>query len=118
YITPAAVESPMKKAPCGALRRGYEASSIAVNALPCLAPQPPGGHVFLEQLAGTVLAVAEFLEIDLHHREAHVQSHHVRERQRPDWLIAAQLHARVDVLGRGQALGQHEKGLVDHGHEN
>ena len=33
-------------------------------------------------------------------------------------MVAAQFHAGVDVLGAGQPFGQHEEGLVDHGHQN
>ena len=33
-------------------------------------------------------------------------------------MVAAQLHAGVNVFGRGQAFGQHKEGLVDHGHQN
>ena len=47
-------------------------ASVAVNALSCLAAQTPGSDHFFQQGARAVFAVAELLEVDLHHGKANV----------------------------------------------
>mmetsp|Transcript_126983 Transcript_126983/g.355640 ORF Transcript_126983/g.355640 Transcript_126983/m.355640 type:complete len:296 (+) Transcript_126983:135-1022(+) len=53
-----------------------------------------------------------------HDAQASVQANEVGERQRPHGHVRPQLHRLVDVLRRGDALLQHEHGLVDVGHQD
>ena len=49
-----------------------------------------------------------------HDGQHHIQTDQVGQRQRSDGMVAAQLHALVDLDGTGHAVLQREDSLVDH----
>ena len=73
-----------------------------------------GGHHLLEQRRRAVFRILKTFVEHFHHRQHGVEADHVGERQRTNRVIAAELHAGVDVLGAGDALLQGEDRFVDH----
>src|SRR5690242_6477054 len=96
------------------------AGSIAIDIepSPTLPPQPASGHHLPEQRRGTVLVVPEIPLQHLEDREAHVEPDQVRQRQRPERVVHAELHHRVHGFGRRHAFHDAEHRLVDHRHEH
>ena len=92
--------------------------SIFVEALAGLAAQQAGTHHLAQQGVRTVLRVAELLVEHLHDGEVDVVADEVGQRQGAHRVVGAEHHALVDVLGRGNAVGQDAHGLVDHGDED
>ena len=74
---------------------------VAIHAVSRLAAQTPCRHEFTQQRTRAIFRVAEILQEHIHHRQAHVQPDQIRERERPDRMIRAETHARVDLLRRG-----------------
>src|SRR6476469_10522207 len=72
--------------------RAPELLAVAVTPLPGLAAEMAGGDHFLQQRRGTVFRVVEAFVKDFHDRQHGVETDHVRQRQRADRMVAAELH--------------------------
>src|SRR3954466_5147509 len=102
-------------AACRFAHAGYDSTAllpVAVKPLPGLAAEMAGGDHFLQERRGAVFRIVESLVEDLHHRQHRIQPDHVGQRQRADWMVAAELHAGIEVLSRGDALLKREDRLV------
>src|SRR2546430_15427714 len=76
------------------------AGSIAIDieAAAALATEPPRRDQFPQQRRGAVLVVPQVALQHLEDRETHVQADQVGERERPQGVVYAELHERVDRL--------------------
>ena len=92
--------------------------AVVVEAPAALLAQVPRRHHPAEQRAGAVLVVAQAVVQHLEDREADVEPDEVGQRQRAHRVRHAELHHRVDRLGRGHAFHHAEDRLVDHRHEH
>src|SRR6185369_1039521 len=99
----------------GGLERpaAYAVSSgaVSVKTLPGLAAKMAGIDHFLQQGGRTVFRVVEAFVEDLHHRQHRVEPDEIGQRQRPDRMVAAELHAGVDLFRRRDPLLESEDRL-------
>src|SRR2546428_14176311 len=77
---------------------------VDIEAAPALSAQAARGHELPEQRRRTVLVVPEVPVQHLEDREADVEADQVRERERPDWVVHAELHHRVHRFGACDSL--------------
>src|ERR1051326_174246 len=87
---------------------------VLVDAAPRLAAESPGGHVLLQQRAGTELLAEGALQ-EPEDREARVEAYEVHELERAHRVIETELERRVDIACTRDTLLQHvERFVTDH----
>ncbi len=79
-----------------------------------LAAEMAGVDHLLQQRRRAIFRIVEALVEHFHHRQHGVEPDQVGERQRADRVVAAELHAGIDLLRRRDAFLQREDRLVDH----
>ena len=88
--------------------------SYVVEAAARLAAEVTGGDHLLEQRSRAVLRIIEVVVEHLHHREHHVETDQIAQRERTDRMVAAELHRFVDVGCRRDSLGIGKHRFVEH----
>jgi hypothetical protein len=106
----------------GSWRLGVDVSTRPIHSYckpaAALPAEVPGSDHAAEQGTRSILRIAEALVQHVEDSQAHVQSDEVREGERAHRVVHAELHDRVDGLGRADALHHREDRLVDHRHED
>ena len=78
--------------------------SVRVEPAPALPAEPPGSDHFLQLGRRPIFRVVEVGVEHVHHGEQDVETDHVGQRERSDRMVAAELHAVVDLLRGGEPL--------------
>src|SRR5262249_53642756 len=88
--------------------------AVVVKSPPALAAEIAGVDHLLEQGSCPVFRVVEALIEHIHDRQHGIEPDQVGQRQRPDRMVATELHAGIDLFGTRNSLLQREDRLVNH----
>src|ERR1700761_7527802 len=92
-------------------------SFVRVHASSSLLSQSSSRDQFAKGGRRPVLSVAEILQQDIHHGQAHVETNQVRQCEGAYWMVRPELHSLVNFFRRCHSLAEQKKCLVYHRNE-
>ena len=87
--------------------------TVAEEALPGLAPEPPGPRQPPQQRRGAVALLPPLVEQRVEHAEHVIEPDLIGPAKRTARVVQPEHHASVDVLGAADPFSERERGLVD-----